>query len=206
MTGTREKSLQTGLAFGSIKKLWSRRGIRERCLISAALIIIVIMILNQFIIEPLVRDQTRVQAEIPAQRQVLAKYARTAAARPQLEKRLGELNKMLESLHQRFLAGQTPALAAAGLQNILQKLANENEVSVKVTRVLQPKPLEMYTSIPVLIEIQARIPGMTAFLYSIENNQRLLKIAKLKIRVIDLRKPLDVRATLQVEGYSLASR
>ncbi len=193
-------------AKGLLKKFWDQRGFRERCLIGAAIGTAVLLLMNYFILEPFLRDQQRIQNEIPVQRQVLAKYSRMASARQYMERRLEELTKMREALHQRLLEGKTPALAAAELQDTLQKMANEHKVVLRVMRVVQPRPLEMYMGIPMLIEVQTRIPGLTAFLYSIENNRRLLRVSKLNIRVIDLRKPLDVRATLMVEGFSLAPR
>ncbi|MBW2148193.1 MAG: type II secretion system protein M [Deltaproteobacteria bacterium] len=202
------RGIFTGLqqAKGLLEKFWKQRGVREKCLIGGAIGTAAVLMLNYFIIEPFVKDQQRIQNEIPIQRQVLAKYSRMAAARQHMEGRLEELTRMREALHQRLLEGNTPALAAAGLQDMLQKMANEHKVVVRVMRVVQPRPLEMYMGIPVLIEVQTRIPGLTAFLYSIENNQRLLRVGKLEIRVIDLRKPLDIRATLMVEGFSLAPR
>jgi type II secretory pathway component PulM len=206
MTGAQVKSSGRHLVSEWLERFWSRRNVREKCLVGAAIGMAIVLILNQFIIEPFVNDQVRVQTDILVQRQVLEKYARTAAARQQWQKRLEELNGMLATLQQRLLGGQTSALAAAGLQDTLQKLANENNVSVQVMRVLQPRSLEIYTGIPVLMEIQTRTPGLSAFLYSIENNQMLLNVAKLNIRVIDLRNPLDIRASLTVEGYTLASK
>lgn len=191
-------------AIGWLERFWSSRHIREKCLIGSAMGLGIVLLVHQFVIEPFVQGQLRIQREIPVQRQVLEKYSRTAAARQLMEKRLEELKKMREALHQRLLEGQTPALAAAALQDTLQKLTNEHNVSVQVMRVLQPRSLEMYMGIPVLMEMQTRVPGLTAFLYSIENNQKLLNIGKLNIRVIDLRNPLDIRASLMVEGYSLA--
>jgi len=205
MTGTQKKSSGRRLVPESLEKFWTRRNTREKCLVGSAMGIALVLLLNHFIIGPFINGQIRVQNDILVQQQVLEKYARTAAARQQWERRLEELKRMLESLHQRLLQGQTPALAAAGLQDTLQKMANEHAVSVQLMRVLQPRVLEMYTGIPVLVEIQARIPGLSAFLYSIENNRSLLNVTKLNIRVIDLRKPLDVRASLTVEGYTLTS-
>lgn len=61
-----------------------------------------------------------------------------------------------------------------------------------------------FIEVPVEITLKCSITKLTSLIYAIEDYKKFLDISKLSIRVVNIRKPIDVRADLTVSGYIFA--
>ncbi len=76
--------------------------------------------------------------EIVLKQKKLIKYRQTVEERSQTDAKLIALNRSLERSEAGLLNGETPALAAVDIQNILNQIASKSKVEVKAMRVLEP--------------------------------------------------------------------
>ncbi|MCP4715136.1 MAG: hypothetical protein GY868_08470 [Deltaproteobacteria bacterium] len=131
-----------------------------------------------------------------------AKYLRVIKQQEKLERELNQLSLEEAKLHGNLLHGETPSLAAADLQKIVDTFTEKSKVKIDSVKVMDPEEREEgFTRIPVQIRFTSDLTRMCGFIEAIETNQKLLTILQLKIRVKNKRKPKKLSITLQVAGY-----
>jgi hypothetical protein len=133
----------------------------------------------------------------------LQKLKRVVDERPGLESRLVSLTRELRKGEAELLSGDTPALAAVDIQNILTGIAGEIGVEVKTMRILRTakETDSPYLGIQVQIQVGCSIDQLKDFLYKIESSQRYLGVTALRISVRRLGKSKgSIFSSLTVEG------
>ncbi len=123
--------------------------------------------------------------------------------RSDLEARLVSLNKELSRREGGLLSGDTPALGAVDIQNILGKIAGDIGVEVKTMRILrtEKETVSHYLKIPVQIQIGCTIVQLKDLLYKIESSQKYLKVTSVRINVRSRGKGKGlIFSSLTVEG------
>ncbi|OQX25213.1 MAG: hypothetical protein BWK80_16790 [Desulfobacteraceae bacterium IS3] len=140
------------------------------------------------------------------QRKVL-KYQQMVQERNALQEEQLALNRALERAESGLLTGETPALAAVDIQNILNDIAGRSKVEVSAMRVLQPvEPEEKatvkdYLTIPVQITFNTSVRQLKEILYRIETSLKLLRVSEMRVRLGNIKQAEKVFATLTVEGF-----
>jgi len=136
------------------------------------------------------------------------KYRQMVQKRNALDAEILSLNRDLERAASGLLTGETTALVAVDIQNILNDIASRSEVEVKTMRVLNPKDPEewppgkdRFRVIPVQISMDANIRQLKEILYKIETSRKFLRISDMRIRVNNIKKTEQVYSTLTVEGF-----
>lgn len=123
--------------------------------------------------------------------------------RPDLESRLVSLSRELRKGEAGLLSGDTPALAAVAIQNILTGIGSEIGVEVKTLRVLRTakETDSPYLGIPVQIQLGCTIDQLKDFLYKIESSRKYLEVTLLHVRVRSRGKGKGtIFSSLTVEG------
>jgi hypothetical protein len=123
--------------------------------------------------------------------------------RPGVESRLVSLTRELRKGEGELLSGDTPALAAVDIQNILTGIAGEIGVEVKTMRILRTakETDSPYLGIPVQIQVGCSIDQLKDFLYKIESSRRYLEVTVLRISVRRQGKSKgSIFSSLTVEG------
>ncbi|HHC24597.1 MAG TPA: hypothetical protein ENK58_04170 [Desulfobacterales bacterium] len=145
--------------------------------------------------------------EIALKQRKLVKYQQMVQEKSRLNARLLLLNRNLDRAESSLLNGETQALAAVDIQNILNDIAGRSEVEVTAMRVLKSRELgedsparDRYISIPVRITISATIRQLKEVLYRIENSLKFLRVSDMRIKTDRVREAKKVRSTLTVEG------
>ena len=103
-----------------------------------------------------------------------------------------------------MLDGETPALAAVDIQNILNEITGKSELEVLTMRVLKAESEEedLYTTVPVQITIRCTVRQLKEVVYQVESASKLLRISDFRVRVVRGKKEEgQVQATLTVEGF-----
>jgi Tfp pilus assembly protein PilO len=146
--------------------------------------------------------------EIAVKQKQLIKFRQMVLQRSELEARLVALNRALERAESGLLTGETQAIAAVDIQNLLNDLANRNQVEIKSMRVLKATAVgdeefenAIYMRIPLQVSIISAIRQVKEMLYSIETYPKLLRVENLRLRVTDLKKPEQIHTDLTVAGY-----
>jgi Tfp pilus assembly protein PilO len=176
------------------------RSRRERVIVLTTIVVVIVFLVMEFIIFPFIESQQRIQEQIPVKLKQLEKYRQFVAGKEQAEQHLKRVRQTAGECMDMLLVGNTPALAAANLQEILKRLAAKNKIKIHSEKVLDPKSLEFFEQVPVQIDFTSSITNLTSFIYAIETYKKVLTITDLNIRVTNRRSPRDVRATIVVAG------
>ena len=137
----------------------------------------------------------------------VAKYREAVLEKDLLQSTLMQMDKALNRAESGLLTGNTPAIAAVDIQNILNALAEQSGVRLKTIRVLTPTADKesIYMPIPVQITFDASIRQAKEILYRIENANKLLRIPAVRIRLLSAKTPDEVQTTMTVEGLMKAA-
>ena len=152
---------------------------------------------------PVIQDMKPAGSEIVFKQQQIVKYRQKVQQRKNLESRLAALNRHLRQAESGLLSGETPALAAVDIQNILGDISRKIGVDIKTMRVLRAVDLENmnYVSIPVQFTLNSTVRQLRDLLYQIETSNKFLAITHMKIRDIRGGQPGQIESTLTVSGW-----
>ncbi len=136
----------------------------------------------------------------------VAKFRRAVQRKERLQEQRAQLERILSRAESGLLSGDTQAIAAVDIQNILNALAEQSGVRLKTIRVLKPTEDDdgIYRAIPVQITFDASIRQVKEILYRIESAGKLLRIPEVRIRRQNTKTMAEVRTTLTVEGFMKA--
>ncbi len=110
------------------------------------------------------------------------------------------LDAEVKELEKRLVSGDTPPVAAAEIQRNIKAIALSLGIDIKSEKALSPVDSGLYLGIPVEIGFTAPTAKLKDMLYRIKTSPLLLTVPKVKIRVVNINNPVDVYATLTVEG------
>lgn len=162
--------------------------------------LLVLGILYRFF--PMIQDLNPAGSEMMIKQQQIEKYRQKIQKRKNLESRLTALNRNLGSAESGLLSGETPALAAVDIQNILSDISRKIDIEIKTMRVIKSITLEKmnYVSIPVQFSLNSTVRQLKDLLYQIETSNKFLIVSNMKIRNIRGRQPDQIESTLTVSG------
>ena len=154
---------------------------------------------------PQIQDIFGTGGSIPFKERQIAKYRRMVTAGNNLEAEVASLKKALEKGESGLISGKTAALAAADIQKVLRKMAEENQVEIKTVRVLKADFATggPYLSVPVQLSIFSTVKQLKKFLYEIMTSVKYLTVKKVAITVRRTRKGelKRVSANITVNGF-----
>jgi hypothetical protein len=151
---------------------------------------------------PTIHDLKPADSEIILKKQQIAKYRQKIQKRKNLESRLTALNRHLRQSESGLLAGETPALAAVDVQNILSDITRKIDIEIKTMRVIKSIDLKNmnYVSIPVQFTLKSTVRQLKDLLYQIETSNKFLIINNMKIRNRSGKQPDQIESTVTVSG------
>ena len=163
-------------------------------------VLLVLGVLYRFF--PVIQDLRPAGSEIIFKKQQIAKYRQKIQKRKNLESRLTALNRDFKRAESGLLDGETPALAAVDVQNILSEITREIDIEIKSMRVIKSMDLENmnYAYIPVQFTLESTVGQLKDLLYQIETSNKFLVISKMKIRNIKGKQPEEIESTITVSG------
>jgi hypothetical protein len=154
------------------------------------------------LVVPLTEVKKKAEEEIVLKRRVLFKYEEFLKNRKTIEEELDRTIKVYETVQQRLLAGETPQLGAANLQEIVKKLSEKNNIAIRSFRILEPKEMNVYQKISLHIEFNPinSILSLGQFIYDIENHEKELMISEMDVLVFNPRMPSNIQGSMVVSG------
>jgi len=162
------------------------------------------VLLYYSVIDPLIIEKKKdADEEIASKRRILQKYAEVLQNRNQVETiREGALKKS-EEIQKRLLPGETAQLGAANLQDIVKKLSEKNNLSLRSFRILEPKgEADLYRKISLQIDFNpvASMASLAQFLYDIEHQDKELMISEMDLLIFNPRMPNNIQGNMVVTG------
>jgi type II secretory pathway component PulM len=174
--------------------------IRERKLLAVTLTVAVILLAYYYVVEPIVDSQRRIATELANSVIALDQSLLRVSRKPRLEQRLAQLEEEFNRLEAGLLPGDKAPLAAAKLQKIIKAIVKRQGVSIISEKVLEPVEMGTYQRIAVQVTVRCLVSKLKEIMYHIENNQTMLNVPKIDIKVVNRRRPKEVQAMMVVEG------
>jgi hypothetical protein len=178
------------LKFSQKRVLWGLLGI------------VLLILLYTFGILPLVEAKKKTEEEILLKRRALLKYEDYLGNRKIFEEELDRTQKQYEVIERRLLAGETPQLGAANLQEVVRRLSEKDGVGIRSFRMLEPKETDSYRKISIQIDFNPNnsMLNLGQFIYDIENHEKELMISEMDLLVLNIRMPNQVQGSMVISG------
>ena len=156
-----------------------------------------------FLVAPLVEAKKSGDQEIALNRRLLAKYTEILKNREAVEEALEKTVKMNGEIQKRLLPGETSQLGAANLQDIVKRLAEKNNMSLRSFRNLDPKEVGSFRKVSMQINFtpMSSMASLTQFLYDLENQDRELMISEMDLLVFNPRMPQTIQGNMIISGW-----
>lgn len=142
-----------------------------------------------------------IQEYSDANRMKLEKQFDKISGKDILAKKLESAGAQLKQIETGLITGDTPPVAAAEIQKVLNETAESLSIEIKSERALTPVEAGAYIRIPVEIGFVAPTSKLKSMLYKISASQSLFVVSDLNVRVINITKPLDSYTTMVVSGF-----
>jgi len=159
-------------------------------------------------IVPLVEAKKKADQEIVLTQRLLQRYTEVLQNRKTVEESLDRTLKQGEEVQKRLLAGETPQLGAANLQDMVKRLAEKNSLAIRSFRSLDPKEAGSFRRISVQIEFNpmSSMQGLTQFLYDLEHQDKKLTISEMDLLVFNPRMPNTIQGNMIISAYMKGSK
>lgn len=129
----------------------------------------------------------------------LAKHIALIAEKPVIEKKMAALKDERKADESKLIEGQTPALAAATLQDIVKGIITGHGGSISSERVGKPEDLGNFRTVNVTIDaVLPDVRALSETLYSIETRTPHLVIKELDARVRNFREPRELLVKMDI--------
>lgn len=160
-----------------------------------------------FLLIPLVETTKKADQEMTLNQRILSKYAEILQNRKAVEEGLARTQRQIEEVQKRLIPGETPQLGAANLQDLVKRLAEKNNLSLRSFRNLDPKEVGAFRRISVQIEFNplSSVQNLTQFLYALEHQEQKLMISEMDLLVFNPRMPNNVQGNLIISGFMKGS-
>ena len=164
--------------------------------------IVVLILLYTFGILPLVEARKKAEEEILLKRRALLRYEEYLGNRRIFEEELDRTLKQYEMIQGRLLAGETPQLGAATLQEIVRRLSEKAGVGIRSFRMLEPKEFDSYRRIAIQIDFNPNnsMLNLGQFIFDIETHEKELMISEMDLLVLNIRMPNQVQGSMVISG------
>jgi hypothetical protein len=164
--------------------------------------IVLLVLLYTFGILPLVEAKKNAEEEILLKRRALMRYEEYLGNRKIFEEELSRTLKQYEIIQGRLLAGETPQLGAASLQEIVRRLSEKDGVGIRSFRMLEPKEIDSYRRISIQIDFNPNnsMLNLGQFIYDIETHEKELMISEMDLLVLNIRMPNQVQGSMVISG------
>jgi hypothetical protein len=164
--------------------------------------IVLLILLYTFAVIPLVEARKKAEEEILLKRRALVRYEEYLGNRKIFEEELDRTLKQYEMIQGRLLAGETPQLGSASLQEIVRRLSEKDGVGIRSFRMLEPKEIDSYRKISIQIDFNPNnsMLNLGQFIYDIETYEKELMISEMDLLVLNIRMPNQVQGSMVISG------
>ena len=166
-------------------------------------------VLTVLVALPVARRWVDREAEIRMRAEQLARLDALISSRGPIERQLAAMQGTRAEAAQRLLEGETMAVAASGLQLLLNRYAAESKVTLdRVDVVSQAEAPDSIAPVPARIVVRGDIYGLVDLLFYLQHGQKLLVIDDLRASSVLTGRSgeASLTATVSLHGYYRGSR
>ena len=180
---------------------------QKRILLVLAGVVMIILVIS-FGVLPLMEAKKRAEEEIALKKRALLKYEQFLQNRKTIEEELGRTVKQYDGIQQKLLAGETPQLGAANLQEIVKRLSEKNGIGLRSFRILEAKEIGVYRKISLQIDFNpiSSMMSLGQFIYDLEDQEKQLMISEMDLLIFNPRMPNNIQGNLVVSGLMKGSK
>lgn len=174
---------------------------RERKLLVAAGVAAATVLVAVQVVEPFVRAQLSVRQQLEERRGLLARYERAAAEQEGYRRQVEEVRARLGRAEASMFRGAKPALAAAELQELVHRIAQDVGVTTIRENVPPARPKGAFTEVAVELSLRGDLKAMRDFLFRLQTAPRLVTVSRLVLRSHPAPGVVTLMADVQLTGY-----
>lgn len=165
-----------------ITQLWHRLAWRERLLVGLVLVMFAVTLLIHVVVWPYRAYTQRLEEQIARQSEAITKMVRVRDRAPQAQQQVTQLRQRIKASQERFVPGETPALAASRLQERLQHIASTSGLEVLSTVALRDEAAGDFRKTTVQMTLRGDLPAIAKFVAGVEYDEWLLAVSTLEVR------------------------
>ena len=133
----------------------------------------------------------------------LAKYRTLIAEKPLIKEKLTAMEEKRKADNSKMIEGQTPSIAAAGLQNAVKGVITARGGSISSDRVEKPEEMGKFKMITVTVDsVLPDTKALGDILYAIETQTPYLVVREMDVRIRNFKDPRDLSVKLKVSGLT----
>lgn len=145
------------------------------------------------------RDNQSVKASL------LDRYVALISERPELTREIAAMTEERKADDSKLIEGQTPSLAAAALQDIVNGIVTGRGGTISSERVGRQEDLGHFRMINVSVDtVLPDVRALSDILYSLETRTPYLVIKEMDTRVRNYRNPRELMVTIKVAALTSA--
>ena len=134
---------------------------------------------------------------------MLQKYVEAIAQKSNLEKQLVSLKEKRKNEDTKVIVAQTPAVAAANLENSVKGIITSRGGTISSERVERPEDLGKFKVVNVVVDvIFPDIRALSDALFTIETQTPYLVVKELDVRVRNYTDPRDLLVKMKISGLT----
>jgi len=160
------------------------------------------------VVGPYLAYKEQVEGSIVQELQRIEKSLKQISRGPQAEHWVAMLHQRYQGIVSRLIPGETPSLAAAHLQERLQRLASQSGLEIVTTQVMRDEVVGEFHKISVQLTLRGEMLAFADFLTAVEYDSWWLTVTTLDIRAYYAMQQLGQRAaprpltvTMEVGGF-----
>jgi general secretion pathway protein M len=165
-----------------LKQLWQRLSDRERLLAAMAVAVLLLVVIRYGVVNSYRAYTAALEEEIEQELLRVEKMQRQHGRQEQMAKQVETLRRYSQEIGQQLVPGETPALAAARLQERLQTLAAENGLEVVTAQAMRDEALGEFRKTAVQVTLRGELPAVANFLAAVEYGNWRLVVNSLEVR------------------------
>jgi general secretion pathway protein M len=147
---------------------------------AVGILLAILLAIYSVLVSPLVAAYSEINGAIAQSTELLARYQRVTAQYPDLKKLLDRVNAD-HTASGVYLPGDTDALAAAELQEIVNSKVETNGAQVRSVQILPTKEDGDFRRVGVRIQLTATIAAVARILYAFEAGGTFLFVDNLEV-------------------------
>jgi hypothetical protein len=146
-------------------------------------------------------DLKTLKEERTAKARTLKKCMALIAEQPQLETRLARLKEQRKADETKLLSGNTPALAAASLQEAVKSIVTGRGGTISSERVEKPEEAGAFRIVSTTLDcVLPDIRSLNDMLYAIETRTPYLAVREVDARIKNFKEPKELTVKLKISG------
>jgi general secretion pathway protein M len=141
--------------------------------------------------------------EIPIKMKRVGKYQKMISDKQLIHEKHQKLSNVCKKARNRLLRGNTKALAAVEIQNLLNKIADRSEVKIASMKVLKSKIEQGNSFLKIILKFKATgsIRGFKNMMYQIEFAKKIFTIQEARLYLPNVNNLGKLTGDFTVVGY-----